>query len=354
MSSAAHPSCVLVSLRRLGFVLACCAGLALAACSKPAVQEQALGSGEYELRELRYQGFIGAVTYPELAEALGYLAPIELRYVGNTISGPQDIQTVVTGDVDFGGAFNGAVLKLVAARAPIQAVIGMYGVDENTWGGFYVSEDSPIRGPRDLLGKKIAVNTLGAHSEFMLKEYLERGGVTRQQVAEQVTLVVVPPISGEQALRQKQVDVATLAGILRDKALERGGLRAVFTDHELFGNFTAGSYVFTRRFIEQNPNTVRHFVEATARAIEWARAMPREEVIARYEQIVRQRGRNEDASTLRYWRSTGIAGKGGVLSEREFQVWIDWLTKDGQLAPGAVVASDVFSNDYNPFAHGVR
>ena len=131
----------------------------------------------FEITERRYQGFAGQVAYPELAESLGYLAPIRLHDIGSTISGPQDIQTVVTGDTDFGGAFNGAVIKLIAAHTPIVAVIGMYGVDESTWGGFYVTDDSPIQKPRVLLGKKVAMNTLGAHSEFMLEEYLERQGI---------------------------------------------------------------------------------------------------------------------------------------------------------------------------------
>ena len=49
-----------------------------------------------EKLELRYQGWASKVLYPELAEDLGYLAPIKLKWVGNTISGPQDIQAAVT------------------------------------------------------------------------------------------------------------------------------------------------------------------------------------------------------------------------------------------------------------------
>ena len=77
--------------------------------------------------ELRYQGSVGQVTLPELAEDLGYLGDVKLKWVGNTISGPQDIQSAATGQTDFGGAFNGAIVKLVAAKAPIKAVIGYYG-----------------------------------------------------------------------------------------------------------------------------------------------------------------------------------------------------------------------------------
>lgn len=307
--------------------------------------------GGYEQLVLRHQGFTGQVMYPELAEDLGLLAPIQLEYVGNTISGPQDIQSVVTGDTDFGGAFNGAVIKLIAAKAPIKAVMGYYGTDENTWAGYYVLEDSPIKTARDLIGKKVAVNTLGAHVEFVLREYLARGGLSKAEM-DQVTLVVVPPVSGEQALRQKQVDVATLQNILRDKALSRGALRLLFSDYELFGKFTAGSYVFTEKALAQKPRTIKKFVEATANAIEWARSHPRDEVIARFTDIIKRRRRQEDASAIPYWRSTGIAFPGGVIQESEFRVWRDWLVKGGQLPAGKLELKDIYTNQFNPFANG--
>lgn len=301
-----------------------------------------------EQTELRYQGQVGQVTYPELAEDLGYLAPLKLKWIGNTISGPQDIQTMLTGDVDFGGAFNGAVSKLIASRAPVKAVIGYYGVDDNTWTGFFVKDGSPIKSARDLIGKKVAMNTLGAHHEFMLREYLARNGLTPAEI-KQVTLVVVPPVTGEQALRQDQIDVGTLGGVLRDKALERGGIHSLFSDRDLFGNFTAGTYVMRNKFIADNPNTVRLFVEATAKAIEWARKTPPDEVRARFEKIIAARKRNEDASTVKYWKSTGVAGPGGLIEDREFQVWIDWLVKDGVLKPGQLKAPDLYTNAFNPY-----
>jgi ABC-type nitrate/sulfonate/bicarbonate transport system substrate-binding protein len=321
----------------------------LAACQRAdSGSTERSGEGELAQTVLRYQGFFGQVTFPELAEDLGYLAPLRLEYVGNTISGPQDIQTVVTGDTDFGGAFNGAVLKLLAAKAPVKAVIGYYGVDEQTWSGYFVLDATPIRSARDFIGKKVAMNTVGAHQEFVLREYLTRGGLTPAEIA-QVTLVVVPPVSAEQALRQGQVDAAVLGGILRDKALERGAIRSVFSDHDLFGTFTAGSYVLRKEFLRERPNAARHFVEATARAIEWAKSTPRDEVIARMRNIIGRRGRNEDASVLQYWRSTGVAGTGGMIAERELQIWLDWLVKVGELSPGQLSLPELYTNDLNPY-----
>ncbi|MBW7473832.1 ABC transporter substrate-binding protein [Paenibacillus oenotherae] len=305
-------------------------------------------NGGLEVTELRYQGGAGSVTFPELAEDLGYLAPLKLNYIGNTISGPQDIQSVVTGDTDFGGAFNGAIVKLLAAKAPITPVIAYYGVDDNTWNGYYVLDGSPIKSAKDLIGKKIAVNTLGAHHEFVIKEYLHRAGLTADEI-KQVTLVVVPPITGEQTLRANQVDVATLGGVLRDKALERGGITPLFTDKDLFGVFSAGSYVLKSDFIKENPNTTRKFVEATAKAIEWARTTPRDEVVARFEKIIAERGRKEDAGNIKYWKSTGIAGKGGLISDKEFDTWVNWLVKEGTIEEGELEGKNLYTNDFNPF-----
>ncbi|MCW2504955.1 MAG: twin-arginine translocation pathway signal, partial [Actinomycetia bacterium] len=176
-----------------------------------------------EVTELRYQGSVGTVTFPELAEDLGYFGKLKLKWIGNTISGPQDIQSAATGQTDFGGAFNGAVVKLIAQGAPVKAVIGYYGVDKDSYNGFYVRDDSPIKSAADLKGKKIGMNTLGAHHEAVLDEYLARNGVSNEGI-KQVEPVVVPPVNTEQALRAGQLDVGVLGGILRDKALARGGI----------------------------------------------------------------------------------------------------------------------------------
>jgi hypothetical protein len=89
-----------------------------------------------------------------------------------------------------------------------------------------------------------------------------------------------------------------------------------------------------------------------ARAIEWARTTPRDQVIARIVSIIQKRGRGEDASTVGYWKTTGIDSTGGVIRERDFQIWIDWLVRAGELKPGELHAPSLFTNEYNPFSNG--
>ncbi|MER5730120.1 ABC transporter substrate-binding protein [Streptomyces sp. NPDC002138] len=309
------------------------------------------GSGGAQLKKLKYQGAVGAVTLPELAADLGYLGDVTLDWVGNTISGPQDIQSAATGQTHFGGAFNGAVVKLAASKAPIKAVVSYYGSDQYTYGGYYVLEDSPIRSARDLIGKKVGMNTLGAHYQALLDIYLSRNGLSKAEAAK-VEPLVIPPVNTEQALRQKQIEVAVLSGVLRDKALATGGIRPLFSDFELLGAFSAGTYVMTQRFIKENPDTVRTFTTGVAKAIEWARATPREEVIARMTAIVKKRGRNEDTSTLQYWHSYGVAEEGGRIEDKEFQIWLDWLGERGDIKKGQLKAADLYSNEFNGYRKG--
>ncbi|MDQ0989470.1 ABC transporter substrate-binding protein [Streptomyces sp. V3I7] len=303
-------------------------------------------SGQGQTKTLRYQGWAGKVILPELAEDLGYFGEVKLKWTGNTISGPQDIQSAATGQVDFGGAFNGAVVKLAANGAPIKSVISYYGSDKYAYNGFYVPKDSPIHSARDLIGKKVGMNTLGAHAEAMLDIYLQRGGLSRAE-AGKVEPLVVPPVNTEQALRQKQIDVAVLGDILRDKALAVGGIRPLFTDYQLLGAFSAGTYVMTDRFLKQNPDTARVFVTGVGRAVEWARSTPREQVIARMTDIVGKRGRNEDTAPLKYWQSFGVAETAGRITDKELQLWDDWLTERGDIKKGQVTVADLYTNEFN-------
>lgn len=320
-------------------------GSILAGCS----DDKTSASGE-EDKVLQYQGTSGSVVFPELAEDLGYLGDLKLDYIGNNTGGPESIQLTATKQTDFGSAFNGAIIKSYSQNVKLKSVVGSYGSDENTFIGAYVLEDSSIKSPKDFIGKKVGVNILGAHAEFVIKDYLRQGGLTEKEI-EEVTLVTIPASNAEQALRNHQIDVVLFGGISKDRALESGGIVEIFKDIEVFGGeFTAGDYFFTEEYIEKNPNTVKQFVEGVSKAIEWAKTTPKEEVIARYEEIINKRDRKETTENLKYWKSTGIAETGGVITPSEYDVWIDWLVKNGELKEGQVKAEDLYTNEFNSFA----
>jgi ABC-type nitrate/sulfonate/bicarbonate transport system substrate-binding protein len=195
------------------------------------------------------------------------------------------------------------------------------------------------------------MNTLGAHHEFLVREWLAREGLTPDEI-KQVELTVVPPVNTEQALRQGQIDVGTLGSVFRDKAVERGGIRPLFTDESIFGSFTYGSLLFRNDFIAKNKDAVADFVQGTARAIRWTQTTPRDDVIAKYKDIITKRGRNETTDLVDYWKSPGVAGPGGVITDKEIETWIDWLVRNGELEDGKLTPADVYTNEYNPYANG--
>jgi ABC-type nitrate/sulfonate/bicarbonate transport system substrate-binding protein len=323
-------------------------GAALSGCGSGASAAGATGP-DGQQGTIRYQSSAGALSLLELADHLGYLKPLRIKAVGTTISGPQDIQSAATNQTDIGSAFNGAVVKLIQAGAPIKAVISSYGEDAKTFNGYYVKADSPIRSARDLIGKKVGMNTLGAHYEAVLQTWLKKNGLSDAEV-KQVQEVVLPPVNTEQAIRAGQIDAGTLGDVLQDKALARGGLRRLFSDYDLFGTFTAGTYVLRKKFIEDNPKSARTLVSGLAKAIDWLQTHPREEVVKTAIAIAQERGRPDDVPTLKYWKSPGIGQKGGVIDPKDIQRWISWLEDQKQIPKGSVNVADTYTNDLNSYA----
>lgn len=299
---------------------------------------------------LRYQGSPSAVRWSELAESLGYFETVELEWVGDTTSGPQDIQSVATGQTEIGEAFNGSVAKLQEAGSAITAVVSSTGSDDLTYQGYYSLEGSGIDTARDLIGKKVGINTLGAYHEYAIKEWLHREGLTDDEVG-QVEFLVVPPINTELALRQGQIDVGNLGGVIKDVALEAGGLHEIFRDTDLIGNFSISTAVLRDDFIEQNPDAAADFVQGVARAIRWAQLRPSEEVIEKYTDIIEGRGRTENTDYVEHWKSAGVPSPGAVIADDEFTLWVDEAVRLGEL-PSGLDVSTFYTNEFNPYANG--
>ena len=74
--------------------------------------------------------------------------------------------------------------------------------------------------------------------------------------------------------------------------------------------------------------------------------------MARFAQVLAKRHRAEDTNPIKYWRSTGIAARGGFIRPQEFQVWVDWLVNNGQLKANQVHLSQLYTNDFSPFPGG--
>jgi ABC-type nitrate/sulfonate/bicarbonate transport system substrate-binding protein len=320
--------------------------IVLAACGK---DSGTAASGE-EDNVINYQVYRSVLNPVDLAVELGYLDGIKMNGVGDYKGGTESIQLVGTGEVDVGWAFNGALIKAQSKNVDLVSVLGNYGSDEVTNVSIYVLEDSSIKEPKDFIGKKVGVNILGAHADIIMQDYLAKGGLTSEEIAK-VQLVVIPTPNAEQALRAGQLDAAMFMGASEDLAIARGGVREVFNDVDVIGkSFTAGNYFFSQKFVDEKPELVKKFTEGIAKTIEWSKETPQEEVIATMEKIIKERNPNESTENLKYWKSFGVATEGGIIQDEDIQIWIDWLENNGEIEKGSIKASDIYTNEFNPYA----
>ena len=309
-----------------------------------------------EVTSIRYQSSSGADISPlELADALGYLAPLTLDRVGDVQGGPAALQALATGQADIASAFNGAVLNIAAAGAPLTSVVSWRGTNELTSPGIYALDNGEINNARDLIGKKIGVNTLGANQEAVSSIYLAKGGLTPAEI-KQVTFVPLPTPNLEQTLRNGQISAASLGFTFRDAAIARGGIKALTRNVDLIGTYNDNTGVLRNDFIAKNPNTTRHLVGGIAKAIAWAQQREsdqgRAEVIDVYSKYLESKGRGSQTAPLKYWLSLGIATEGGWIKKQDFAMWIDWLNSRGEVDAKALNIAKIYTNDFNPYWKG--
>jgi len=299
---------------------------------------------------IRYQDGPGNLSLFELADALGYLPGIQLKNIGVVQGGPQALQAVATGQADIAGAFTGATANVIANGTPLKAVISFLGSDSSVYGGVITKSDSTLSKPQDFIGKKIAVNTLGAQWEAVLDTWLTKGGLTPDQI-KQVTLVPLPAINAEAAVRNGQVDGALLAGALFTQALKTPGLKVVVKDTDILGDYDGDQYVMADSWLQANSAAAKEFVGGMAKALVYAQQHSAPEVLGVIQPYLDEHGEKDDATALDSWKGTGVSAKAGVISADDFSRWTPWLEQKG-LIKGTPDVSSMFTNEYNPYANG--
>lgn len=296
------------------------------------------GAGRAEEVTLRYLANHGSVAAHELARELGYLdgTGVAVETTGFVSGGPESLFALASGSVDIGSAATSAVINAIASGNDFVAAYPSNGINDAVQSKFEVLADSPIHEISDLVGKTIAVNTLGAHLDYTVREALHATGLPENAV----NLVVVPGPQLEQVLRSGQVDVSAFGywqTTFEGAARAHGGLRTVFDDTDVLGEIAGGFVVLRRDWVTAHPEAAQVFVRQSARALDYAREHPEEtrKAIAR---ILAARGENPEVA--QYFAGFGVR-PGGLAVDRDVQFWIDVLVREGKLAKGQLAASDV-------------
>lgn len=291
---------------------------------------------------LRYLASHGGLSAHELAEELGFFegTGITLENVGYATGGPESLMALAGGSVEIGSAATSAVLNSIIGGNNFVAAYPTQGINDEVQSIFYVLEDSPIQGVEDLPGKTVAVNTLGAHLDYTVREALHQKGLDQNAA----NLITVPGPQLDQVLRSGQVDVAAFGywqTTFEGAAREGGGIRAIFDDTDVLGEIAGGFTVLRRDWVEAHPEAARIWVEQSARALDYARENPEKtrEVMAR---ALEERGENPEVAA--FFAGYGVR-EGGRAIPRDINFWIEVLEREGKLQPGQLTSADVLLSD---------
>ncbi|GLK66145.1 ABC transporter substrate-binding protein [Paracoccus kondratievae] len=287
---------------------------------------------------LRYLASHGGLSAHELAEELGYYegTGIKLENLGYASGGPESLIALAGGSADIGSAATSAVLNSIIGGNDFVAAYPTQGINDEVQSIFYVLEDSPIKSIEDIAGKTVAVNTLGAHLDYTVREALHQKGLPQDAV----NLVVVPGPQLEQVLRSKQVDVSAFGywqTTFEGAARQGGGIRAIFDDTDVLGEIAGGFVVLRRDWVDAHPQEARAFVDGAAKALDWARENP-DEAKKVFAKVLSERGENPEVA--QYFAGYGVR-KGGLPVERDIQFWIDVLEREGKVEKGKLKAADI-------------
>ena len=276
---------------------------------------------------------------------------VKLEYVTSvpTSGGTVSIQALLANNIDYVYSASWAPwVNAVASGAKIKAVHWRQVIKskENPVYYWIVLENSSIYTAKDWVGKKIAVNVLGADADYTTRFYLKKSGFS----IDQVQLVVVPSAQVEQALRTNQVDIAWVSDRAYRDAKSRGGIREVINSYEIRGKITALSGGgFREDFIKEHPDTVKRYISVFEKShrIVWDEFQKNPEAVRKaVAEILKE---NDGKPGEANYYVPEFVPEHPFVTDEDVQWWIDMMIEDGKLKEGQIKPSDVYTNEFNPY-----
>ena len=273
-----------------------------------------------------------------VADEKGWFAEegLKIDWVGE-IPSAQLVPAVASRSIDFANRHTPLVLTARAGGAKIKIVAaGATTTPERPHMKYLVNPASPIKTVKDLRGKKVGINSFGACSEYVLKEYLRRNGLDKD-----INFVVIPDANQEQSLKQGFIDVGVLHSPYYEKVVKTGAAREIFNGYVVDDGISGMLPFFTNEdFIAEHPDIVKKFVKVVVRAADWTNEHHEEagQIFAKRRGLEPQ-----------YAGSWQYYPHGLVPSDAQVQWWIDLLVREGKLKKDQIQASDAYTNAFNPY-----
>ncbi len=134
-----------------------------------------------------------------------------------------------------------------------------------------VQGTSPVRAPKDMVGKKLASNALSSVNHVFMVAWLTQHGVA----PDRVSFVEVPFPQMEAALKAGRVDVISLHEPFVTMSVLRGGVQVVaHAWSEVAPRFVIASFAASDKWIKGNRETVQAFIRAWNKGVDYANGNP--------------------------------------------------------------------------------
>lgn len=180
-------------------------------------------------------------------------------------------QAIGNGNGDLATVDGGTMMQLVAKGLPVKAVMGWF--QRNPIGIIY-NVKSGISKPKDIEGKTLVV-TNGDAPSALLPAFAESTGVDLKKV----NIVSTDAASKNAAVIAGRGDAVVTFSFQAVPILEAAGLTVQTLDYADYGVTVPGLSVIARpEYLEKNPETVKKFILASRKAIEWTRDNPEKAV----------------------------------------------------------------------------
>jgi NitT/TauT family transport system substrate-binding protein len=164
-------------------------------------------------------------------------------------------------DVTFGNWVS-FIKAQAAGLVDMKFISESYLSTPNTNFSVIAGKNSQINSPKDLEGKKIAVNAKGNINELLLRAVLDANDVDFNKIADNLVEMPFPNMAA--AIQNGQIDAAAMIDPFVTDAQKSMGAKIVF---DLTGagpteNFPLSGMAVTKKFADENPNTVAAFQRA--------------------------------------------------------------------------------------------
>jgi NitT/TauT family transport system substrate-binding protein len=204
----------------------------------------------------------------------GFFTRQKLTVVARQVQqGSAIITQVVSGGLDIGFSNNVSLIAAASRGIPLRIVAAGNQAGPGLYSAIFVRKDSPITTPRDLAGKRIAVNAVENVGPLVVNAALQSRGVS----VAGISYVAVPFPNMASALARSQVDAVWAVEPFSGAISAQGDARLLLEPYPLLPkNFPVASYFVSAAYRSAHADVVSRFTRAMNESLTYAQAHPAE------------------------------------------------------------------------------